>query len=84
MLCDVYLFRVLSYYDNNKRDVKDPPLLNLKVRVKCIKFGTRKQKTFYEILLENNTLISRVQPYWQNKMFNNPIGQHGFEWHPGI
>ena len=38
-----------------------------------------KTKTFYEILTENNTLISRVQPYWQNKVFNNPIGQNGLE-----
>ena len=34
-----------------------------------------KTKTFYEILTENNTLISRAQQYWQNKVFNNPIGQ---------
>ena len=38
-------------------------------------------KTFYEILIENNASVSRVQPYWQNKVFNNPMGQHGLDWH---
>ena len=59
---------------NNNHNVKNPPLL--KVRGKKISnLAIEKQKTFYEILTENNTVISRAQQYWQNKVFNNPIGQ---------
>ena len=58
-------------YDNNNHNVKNPPLL--KVRGKKYQIWQLKTKTFYEILTENNTLISRAQQYWQNKVFNNPI-----------
>ena len=69
----------LGYFDNNNHNVKNPP--SLKVRGKKYQIWQLKTKTFYEILTENNTSISRAQQYWQNKVLNNPIGQNGLEWH---
>ena len=68
-ICDVNL----ECYDNNKRDVNDSP--SLKVSGKMYQIWRLKTKTFYEFLKENITSISRVQPYWQYKVFDNPIGQ---------
>ena len=55
-----------------------PPLVTIKG--KSYQIYELKTKTFYEILQENNTIESRVEIYWQNKIINNPIGQNGLDW----
>ncbi len=63
----------LEQYDNIKRNIQNPPVIVIKGKSHHIWEITT--KAFYETLMEENTLQSRAEIYWQNKINDNQVGQ---------